>query len=103
MRLEPDTGRVVIGSKEELARDELTAAGTNWLADPPAGPLRCDVKIRYNSRRVPATIEPLPGGRLHCRFELPQFGVAPGQAVVCYAGEQVLGGGWIESPPAGPI
>ena len=62
----------------------------------PAGPLRCGVKIRYNSRRVPATVEPLPGGRLHCRFDEPQFGVAPGQAVVCYVGEQVAGGGWIE-------
>ena len=60
VRLEPDTGRVVIGSKEELARGELTAAGTNWLATPPTGPLHCDVKIRYNSRRVTATIEPLP-------------------------------------------
>ncbi len=96
VRLEPATGRVVIGSKAELARDELTAANTNWLVEPPAGPLRCAVKIRYNSRRVPATVEPLPGGRLHCRFDEPQYGVAPGQAVVCYVGEHVVGGGWIE-------
>jgi tRNA-uridine 2-sulfurtransferase len=96
VRLEPETGRVVIGSKADLARGELTAASTNWLADPPAGPLVCEVKIRYNSRRVPATIEPLPGRRLHCLFAEPQFGVAPGQAVVCYAGERVIGGGWIE-------
>jgi tRNA-specific 2-thiouridylase len=96
VRLEPATGRVVIGSKADLARDELTAANTNWLIEPPDGPLRCAVKIRYNSRRVPATVEPLPGGRLQCRFDQPQFGVAPGQAVVCYIGEQVGGGGWIE-------
>jgi tRNA-specific 2-thiouridylase len=96
VRLEPATGRVVIGTKADLARDELTAADTNWLVDPPEGPLRCAVKIRYNSRRVPATVEPLPGGRLRCRFDQPQFGVAPGQAVVCYVGEQVACGGWIE-------
>ena len=96
VRLEPATGRVVIGTKAELARDELTAANTNWLIEPPEGPLRCAVKIRYNSRRVPATVEPLPGERLHCRFDEPQFGVAPGQAVVCYVGQQVGGGGWIE-------
>ena len=96
VRLEPATGRVVIGSKADLARDELTAANTNWLSDPPDGPLRCAVKIRYNSRRVPAAVEPLPGERLRCRFDEPQFGVAPGQAVVCYVGEQVVGGGWIE-------
>ena len=40
VRLEPATGRVVIGTKAELARDELTAANTNWLVDPPDGPLR---------------------------------------------------------------
>jgi tRNA-specific 2-thiouridylase len=45
---------------------------------------------------VPATVEPLDGARLSCQFEEPQFGVAPGQAVVCYDGDQVLGGGWIE-------
>jgi tRNA-uridine 2-sulfurtransferase len=96
VRLEPDTGRVVIGSKEDLARQELTAARTNWLTSTPDGPLPCEVKIRYNSRRVPATIEPLSGDRLHVRFVQPQFGVAPGQAVVCYVGECVIGGGWIE-------
>ncbi len=101
VRLEPDTCRVVLGTHAELARTELTAAGTNWLVDPPAGPLRCLAKIRYNSRRAPAVIEPLPGGRLHVRFDEPQYGVAPGQAVVCYAGEQVLGGGWIESEGEG--
>jgi tRNA-specific 2-thiouridylase len=96
VRLEPETGRVVIGSKEELARDELTAGRTNWLTDAPLERFACDVKIRYNSRRVPAAAEPLAGGRLHVRFDQPQFGVAPGQAVVCYRGEQVLGGGWID-------
>jgi len=96
VRLELETRRVVLGTKEELARSELTANRTNWLADEPAGALRCAVKIRYNSPRVPASVECLPGGRLHVRFDNPQFGVAPGQAVVCYEGDRVLGGGWIE-------
>ncbi len=96
VRLEHDTHRVVIGTHDDLARHELTAARTNWLVDPPAGPIRCQAKIRYNSRRVPATVEPLGGSRLSCRFDEAQYGVAPGQAVVCYSGDQVLGGGWIE-------
>ncbi len=97
VRLESDTHRVVIGTREDLARRELTAAGANWLVEPPAGPLRCQAKIRYNSRRMPAVVEALPGRRLSCRFDQPQYGVAPGQAVVCYADDRVLGGGWIES------
>jgi tRNA-specific 2-thiouridylase len=96
VRIEPDTRRVVIGEKHELARTELTADDTNWLVDEPSGPIRCAVQIRYNSLAAPAAVEPLPGGRLRVVFDEPRFGVAPGQAVVCYDGDRVLGGGWIE-------
>ncbi len=96
VRLEPETRRVVIGRRDELARREFTAARANWLIDEPAGPLRCEVKIRYLSQAVAATVEPLGGGRLGFTLDEPKHGIAPGQAVVCYAGERVLGGGWIE-------
>jgi len=97
VRIEPDTRRVVIGSHDDLARRELTAERTNWLADPPAGEFRCQAKIRYNAQAALATAEILPGDRLSVRFDEPRYGVAPGQAVVCYDGARVLGGGWIES------
>jgi tRNA-specific 2-thiouridylase len=58
--------------------------------------MACQAKIRYNSPRATATLTPLAAGRLHLAFDEPQFGVAPGQAVVCYQGDRVLGGGWIE-------
>ena len=58
--------------------------------------LRPTVKIRYRSRPMPATVELLPNNRFHIRFDEPSFGVAPGQAAVCYDGNRVLGGGWIE-------
>lgn len=96
VRLEADTRRVVLGRREELARRELTAGGTNWLVDPPAESWRGLAKIRYNAPRAAAAFEALPEGRLHVAFDEPQFGVAPGQAVVCYDGDRVLGGGWIE-------
>jgi tRNA-specific 2-thiouridylase len=95
VRIEPETNRVVIGTKADLARHELTAGRTNWLVDRPDQSFGCQVKIRYNSRRVPATVTPLENNRLHVRFDVPQIGVAPGQAVVCYDGDRVLGGGWI--------
>ncbi len=95
VRIEPARRRVVIGAKAELARRELTATGANWLIDEPAEPLRCRVKIRYRSRLEEATVEPRPGGRFHVTFDEPRHGIAPGQAVVCYQGDRMLGGGWI--------
>jgi tRNA-specific 2-thiouridylase len=97
VRIETDTRRVVIGRKPELGRSELTADRTNWLVAPPTGSFRCLAQIRYNSSAAPAEAAVLPGGRLSVRFDEPQDGVAPGQAVVVYSGQRVLGGGWIES------
>lgn len=99
VRIETDSHRVVIGRKEELGRTELTADRTNWLVQPPAGPFRCLAQIRYNSAAAAAIAEVLPGQRLRVQFDAPQDGVAPGQAVVIYADQQVWGGGWIESDP----
>ncbi len=101
VRIEADSRRVVIGTREELARSELTAAEANWLIDEPpdlakTGPLRCQVKIRYRSRPVDAKVEALPGGRFRVEFDEPRHGIAPGQAAVCYDADRVLGGGWIE-------
>lgn len=96
VRIEPETRRVVVGVRDELARTELVAGRANWLIPPPVAPLECEVKIRYLSERVPATVEPLDGQRLRVVMHQPKHGVAPGQAVVCYDEERVLGGGWIE-------
>jgi tRNA-specific 2-thiouridylase len=96
VRLEPESRRVVVGTRDELARDELTACGANWLIEPPREPFSCEVKIRYRSRAVAATVEPLAAARFRVRFETPSHGVAPGQAAVCFDGDRLLGGGWIE-------
>jgi tRNA-specific 2-thiouridylase len=94
--LEPDRHRVVIGRRPELARGELTAERCNWLIDLPATRFRCEAQTRYNSSPVAATVTPLPEARMHVAFDQPCYGVAPGQAVVCYEQQRVLGGGWIE-------
>jgi tRNA-specific 2-thiouridylase len=96
IRLESDTNRVVLGTKQELARDNLSANRTNWLAAAPHEPTRCQIKIRYNAPPAPGSVVALAGDRLRVAFDQPQYGVAPGQAVVCYDGPRVLGGGWIE-------
>lgn len=96
VRLDPHSRQVIVGRYEELARRELTASGSNWLIDEPAGPMACQVMVRYRSRLLPATVEPLAGRRFRICFDGPCYGVAPGQAAVCYDGDRVLCGGWIE-------
>jgi tRNA-uridine 2-sulfurtransferase len=96
IRVEPETHNVVIGTREELARLELTAARANWLVDLWSKPRLCTVKIRYRSRAVPATVTLLDNDRFVVQFHEPCYGVAPGQAAVCYDDQRVLGGGWIE-------
>jgi tRNA-specific 2-thiouridylase len=101
VRIEPQSRRVVLGDREELARTVLTASGTNWLVPATDVPRHCQVQIRYSAPPVGATVRLLPAGRLEVAFDEPQFGVAPGQAVVCYDGERTLGGGWIEAEGGG--
>ena len=88
---------VTVGPREALERLELTASGVNWIAGapPPAG-TRATAQIRYRHREAAATVVPLAGDRLSLTFDEPQHAVAPGQAVVLYDGDVVLGGGWIE-------
>ncbi len=97
VRIDRENHRVVIGRKEELGRLQLTASDTNWLVRPPNTEFECLAQIRYNSGAVPATARPLGNNRVEVTFAEPQFGVAPGQAVVVYDGDRVLGGGWIDS------
>jgi tRNA-specific 2-thiouridylase len=96
VRIDPDTHDVVIGQRDELARRTLSAQRTNWLAEPPQELFRCQAKIRYNTPPADATARVLADHRLELEFDEPCYGVAPGQAVVCYDGDRVLGGGWIE-------
>jgi tRNA-uridine 2-sulfurtransferase len=96
VRLERDTQRVVIGTHDELACHRLAARDVNWLIERPQQPMRCQLKIRYLSQPVMATIEPVGADRFTALLDEPKHGVAPGQAAVCYDGDRVLGGGWID-------
>jgi tRNA-specific 2-thiouridylase len=97
LRVVPETNAVVVGDREGLLAAGLTASRVNWLLEaPPAGPRRCEAKIRYRHPAAPATVTALPGGGARVEFAEPQSAVTPGQAVVFYDGPRVLGGGWIE-------
>jgi len=96
VRIEPDTNRVVLGEYGDLDRMELEADDLNFIAfDALPGPLEIEAKIRYNSPAVPARLEPLGDSRVRVIFRDPVQAVTPGQAVVFYRGDEVLGGGRI--------
>ncbi|MDR3673037.1 MAG: tRNA 2-thiouridine(34) synthase MnmA [Holophaga sp.] len=99
VRVDPATDTVWVGGEEDLLGRELTARETSWCLARPAGPLECRAKIRSRGAEVAVTVHPLEHQRVRVVFQEPQRAIAPGQAVVFYAGEEVLGGGWIE--PAG--
>jgi len=87
---------VTVGSRDDLLAGGCVAAETNWLCEPePDTWTPCGAQIRYNAEPVPARVRSTARDRLEVRFDEPQFAVAPGQAVVCYEGDRVLGGGWI--------
>jgi tRNA-specific 2-thiouridylase len=96
LALRPDVRQVVVGGKASLERTHLTASGVNWIVPEPAGSLRATVQIRHRHAGAPATVRALGGQRAEVGFDNPQVAVTPGQAVVFYDGDVVLGGGWIE-------
>lgn len=88
---------VVLGKDNELFSKSLTASDINLIAcDKISSPLRVSAKIRYRHREQPATVEQLSENRIRVEFDEPQRAVTPGQAVVLYDGESVIGGGTIE-------
>jgi tRNA-specific 2-thiouridylase len=97
IRIDPLTNTVVVGPREALARKKFVATQVNWHVDPPIEPLRVDAQIRYGHRSAPCRIETLTPGRIKVTFDKPQFAVTPGQAVVFYENDLVVGGGWIAS------
>lgn len=97
VRIESDTRRVVLGDRQELGGHHLMASDTNWLIEIPLGePQQGLAQIRYNAPAAPAIFERLPNNKLRVEFSQAQFAIAPGQAVVCYQDQRVVGGGWID-------
>ena len=93
--LDAASDTVVVGPKEATFSSAAAAENVSWLDTAPPSLFRADVQIRYNHRAAPAEVAVLPGAAVQVRFDQPQSAVTPGQALVLYRGEEVLGGGWI--------
>jgi tRNA-uridine 2-sulfurtransferase len=96
-------GKVTVGGNDDLLSRTLIARDLNWIAvnglhdsGPDANaPMRVQAKIRHRHEPAPAMIEPAANGEVRVTFDEPQRAITPGQAVVFYDGDLVVGGGWI--------
>ncbi|MBM2811426.1 MAG: tRNA 2-thiouridine(34) synthase MnmA [Chloroflexi bacterium] len=92
-----DENVLVIGDEAGLYQSEAFAAGVNWVAiEGLNGPMHATAKIRYKAEEAPVTIEPADGG-VRVRFDSPQRAITPGQTIVFYDGDLVVGGGTLEA------
>lgn len=97
VKLEPQSRRVIVGSKEALDRTQVWIRNLNWLGDTiPEHGLKVEVKLRSAMTPVTATLYyPVEDGRAQVVLHNPQEAVTPGQACVVYQATRMLGGGWI--------
>ncbi len=120
--IDPATSRVIVGEAEDLITEEFEVDHTIWHGGPSSfsssssssaaesergdedeekdegrrlAPFEVTVKIRYGHPGATATVFPGQNGTARVRLHTPQRAVTPGQAAVCYRGDEVLGGGWI--------
>lgn len=96
LEIRPETDEVVIGTYEESLTYTLRANELNFMsAEDITEPIRVFAKIRYNHKGAWCTVEKTGEDEITCTFDEPIRAVTPGQAVVLYDGEYVLGGGTI--------
>ncbi len=96
VKVDAEKNQVVVGSSDHLLKREMIVTRPNWIAvEKLTEPLRVSVKIRSRAEEAAATIAPREDGKVLVNFDEPQRAITPGQATVFYAGEIVVGGGWI--------
>jgi tRNA-specific 2-thiouridylase len=94
--IESGKNTIVVGPKENIYSQELTATNVNWISGTaPDFPVKLQARIRYRHPEAEATVEMISDSAVHVHFSEPQTAVTPGQAVVFYDGDRVIGSGTI--------
>ncbi|HKI49537.1 MAG TPA: tRNA 2-thiouridine(34) synthase MnmA [Desulfobacteria bacterium] len=94
--LEPNGNRVIVGRREDLFSERVSVEDFHWI-DPfePADHSSLSAQVRYRHKAAAGRLEVIDPARVRFVFDQPQMAMTPGQALVCYRGDRVLGGGWI--------
>jgi len=96
--IDPLNNQVIVGPKERLAVDRLTAIFPNWISiESLNGTMDVNARLRSHQKDVPCIITPSNEGAVEVQFLLPQFSASPGQSIVFYQSDVVIGGGIIQS------
>jgi tRNA-specific 2-thiouridylase len=96
LKIDAESREVTVGPREALDRDTLTASEVNWISvDTPRDWMPVSAQIRHRHAPAPGRVRALPGRRAELVFDTPQAAITPGQAVVFYDADVVVGGGWI--------
>jgi tRNA-specific 2-thiouridylase len=96
LAIDPMENTLIVGTAEELSQDECIAERMHYIGgEEHTTAFRATAQIRYRARATPVTVTPLPHQRAHIHFASPQRAITPGQSVVLYDDEVVLGGGAI--------
>jgi len=94
--IDSEENRIIVGTKDQIYDSELTVNELNWVSiESLEQPVGAKAKIRYLHKEADAVITPLSGNKCHVQFQKPQMAITPGQAVVFYDGDIVIGGGTI--------
>ena len=97
LKIDAQSSQVTVGPKASLERTSLTASGVNWIAmDAPADWIPGAAQIRHRHQAAAGRVRALDGHRAEFIFDTPQPAITPGQAVVFYDDDVVVGGGWID-------
>ncbi len=97
IELKPEENQVIVGAKQDLARNFLNITNCNWLIAPKSNePIEVMVKFRSVMKPTPATLN-IKNNNAEIHLSSLHYGIATGQAAVCYINDKVIGGGWITS------
>lgn len=96
--IDAQKNQIIVGAKDDLLHRKLTALHPNWFFNPDhSQPLSCDAKIRYKDTPEPCVVTFLSDGSLEIEFETPKRAITPGQAIVFYKNNEMLGGAFIDN------
>lgn len=94
--IDAERNEIRVGEEKDLYSSSLTAGNLSWVSGPPEGDIEVLSKIRYRHGSVPSNVTVTDDGEAIVSFSEPQKAVTPGQAIVFYRDETVVGGGWIK-------